>query len=493
MCLLSNMKKYITTPIYYVNGSPHIGHAYTSLACDIFTRFQKLADNDVFFLTGTDEHGQKIETSAKQLGIRANDFVDQNSLQFKNLNQVIDVVPSDFVRTTEWRHKKAATALWDILFKNEMIYLSNYSGWYSIRDEAFFDESEIKDGLAPTGAPVSYITEECYFFKLSKFTEKLLAFYKKNPNFITPKSRFNEILRFVEGGLNDLCISRTTFSWGIPIPNNEKHIMYVWLDALTNYLTGIGFPDNPDFELFQSAIHVMGKEILRFHAVYWPAFLMAANIPLPKKIIAHGWWTCEGEKMSKSLGNVVDPFELCSKYGADTLRYYLFKEVSFGSDGDFSYKSLQTRRNSELADTFGNLVQRVLSFVYKYEFEFEGDVNEEFMDIDKKPFEDFIDQFAFSKYLDLAFEYIRNANAFIDIQKPWSLRKTDTDKLLKVLTILVNFIKDISVILSPFLPNATNEIFKMLGLKNQTLKSLGQRIPLKRPEFEPKPLFVKID
>ncbi|MBL4839062.1 MAG: methionine--tRNA ligase, partial [Kordiimonadaceae bacterium] len=326
---------YVTTPIYYVNDVPHIGHAYTTLACDMLARFKRLDGFDVLFLTGTDEHGQKVEKSAEKAGVDPLAFCDKVSSRFQDLAAAMNFSNDQFIRTTEARHKVAVQQLWRELVKNGFIYEDNYAGWYSVRDEAFYGEDELKEGeggekLAPTGAPVEWVEEPSYFFKLSAFEEKLLALYENQPDFVMPKSRLNEVKSFVKGGLQDLSISRTTFNWGVPVPEAEGHIMYVWIDALANYLTATGYPDMDaeDYQKFWPAnVHIVGKDILRFHAVYWPAFLMAANMPLPNRVFAHGWWTNEGQKISKSLGNVIDPFELIESYGLDPVRFFLLREV----------------------------------------------------------------------------------------------------------------------------------------------------------------------
>ena len=337
---------YITTPIYYCNSSPHLGHAYTNIACDILARYHRLKNENVYFLTGTDEHGQKVEQAAKQKKISPKKLTDRLSESFKELAKFLNCTNNDFIRTTEQRHKTSVHNLWNILLKNDEIYLGKYKGWYSISDEAFFDEKELKkvnlEYFAPTGSKVEWIEEESYFFKLSNWKDKLLEFYSKNPGFVAPQTRFNEVISFVKGGLNDLSISRTTFKWGINVPNNNKHVIYVWLDALQNYLSALNFPnrDSNLYKNFWPGIHVVGKDILRFHSVYWPAFLMAANLPPPKRIYSHGWWTNEGNKISKSLGNTIDPFKIVNDFGLDEVRYFLFSQVPFGDDGDFSINAL---------------------------------------------------------------------------------------------------------------------------------------------------------
>ena len=368
---------YLTTPIYYVNDAPHIGHAYTTLACDVMARFLRLDKVNVKFLTGTDEHGQKVEKAAQAAGKAPQDFVNEVSKNFHKLAQAMNFTNDDFIRTTEPRHKDSIQALWRVLKEKDEIYLDSYAGWYSVRDETFYGEEELSNGpggakLTPTGAEVEWVEEPSYFFRLSKWRQPLLDFYEQNPNFVLPKTRMNEVKSFVKGeghgALRDLSVSRTSFKWGVAVPDDPDHVMYVWIDALANYLTAVGYPDtkSEEFKTFWPVnLHMVGKDILRFHAVYWPAFLMAAGIEPPKRVFAHGWWTNEGEKISKSLGNVIDPFELIEHYGLDPVRYFLLREVPFGKDGDFSRTALVARMNSELANDFGNLAQRVLSMIHK--------------------------------------------------------------------------------------------------------------------------------
>jgi methionyl-tRNA synthetase len=468
---------YITTPIYYVNDSPHIGHAYTSVACDVMARFMRLSGYNVHFLTGTDEHGQKVEKSAELKGIDPQIFTDEVSERFKNLTPLLNLSNDDFIRTTESRHKAGALALWNNLLKNGYIYTDKYSGWYAMRDEAFYAEKDLIDGKAPTGAPVEWIEEPSYFFALSKFQDRLLEFYEQNPNFIEPESRLNEVISFVKGGLHDLSISRSSFKWGIRIPSDPAHVMYVWLDALTNYISALGYPDenNELYKNFWPAdLHIVGKDILRFHAIYWPAFLMAADLPLPKKIVAHGWWTIEGEKMSKSLGNVISPKELVDEFGIDQTRYFLLREVPFGQDGNFSKISMQNRINSELANNIGNLAQRTLAFINKNA----GSCIPK-IDIDKLYQENLLSSLSikisayqehmkaqkFSLALDIAIDIANSANAFIDIEAPWSLRKTDINRMEEVLYILCETIRYIAIILIPFMPNAMDKLLSQLSVK----------------------------
>ncbi len=472
---------FITTPIYYVNDKPHIGHAYTSIACDVLARFKRLSGYNVKFLTGTDEHGQKVEKSANAAGVSPKNFVDGVSAHFRELTGTLQLSNDDFIRTTEPRHIKAAQALWQKMQANGHIYLSSYSGWYSVRDEAYYQESELVGGKAPTGADVEWVEEPSYFFDLSKWQDKLLAFYAENPEFIAPDSRRNEILRFVEGGLKDLSISRTTFSWGIPVPGDDKHVMYVWLDALTNYLSALGYPDldAADMKNFWPAdLHMVGKDIIRFHAVYWPAFLMAADLPLPKRIFAHGWWTIEGEKMSKSLGNAVAPQDLISEFGLDQTRWFLMREVPFGQDGNFSRERLITVVNSELANNIGNLVQRTLAMVAK---NCDGKVpqyrriseqaSDNLYDILKSysAYEDMIRDHMNKQQINFVLERIvelsSQANAYIDIEAPWALKKVGkTDEMNTVLYVLAEAIRRIAILLLPIVPDAAHKILDLLAV-----------------------------
>ena len=361
---------YLTTPIYYVNGAPHIGHAYTSVAADVMARWKRLDGYEVFFLTGTDEHGQKVEQAAQAAGVDPQSYTDGISADFRDMTRAMGVSNDDWIRTTEARHKACCTEMWRRMTAAGDIYLGHYEGWYAVRDEAFYDENEITtqpDGtrVAPSGAPVSWVREPSYFFRLAAWQDRLLKLYDSHPDFIAPTSSRNEVLSFVRGGLNDLSISRTTFSWGIPVPDAPDHVMYVWMDALINYLTGCGFPDTtaPRWHYWPADVHFVGKEITRFHAVYWPAFLMSAGLPLPKRVTANGWWVVEGEKMSKSLGNVIDPRDLVRTYGLDQVRYYLLREKPFGGDGSITAKGIVSRINVELANDLGNLAQRSLSLV----------------------------------------------------------------------------------------------------------------------------------
>jgi len=472
---------YITTPIYYVNDKPHIGHAYTTVACDTLARFMRLDGYDVRFLTGTDEHGQKVEKTAQTAGMAPQAFTDKVSQNFRDLAARMKFTNDDFIRTTEPRHTAATQALWKRLEERGHIYLGGYQGWYSVRDEAFFTETELTKGpngekLAPTGAPVEWVEEPSYFFRLSAWQEPLLKFYEENPGFIMPAARRNEVLSFVKGGLQDLSISRTSFSWGIPVPGNPDHIMYVWLDALTNYITALGFPDTeaPLYKTFWPAdLHMVGKDILRFHAVYWPAFLMAADLAPPKRVFAHGWWTNEGQKISKSVGNVIDPYELIDTFGLDQTRYFLLREVPFGSDGDFSRRAMIQRKNSELANDYGNLCQRVLSMIAK---NCGGKVPEpEDITADDNALLDrsayllddvraVLREQAFHDALERIWTVIRAANAYIDHQAPWALRKTDPMRMATVLYVLAETIRRIAILTQPFMPDASAAILDQVAV-----------------------------
>ncbi len=493
---------YVTTPIYYVNDKPHIGHAYTTLACDVLARFKRLDGFKVRFLTGTDEHGQKVEKSAQTAGVDPQTFTDRVSQNFRDLAKAMKFTNDDFIRTTEDRHKAAAQDIWKRLEERGQIYLGGYEGWYSVRDEAFFTETELTKGpngekLAPTGAPVEWVEEPSYFFRLSDWQEPLLKFYEEHPDFILPNSRRNEVLSFVKGGLQDLSISRTSFKWGVPVPGDDKHIMYVWLDALTNYMSALGYPDQ-DSDLYKefwpASLHMVGKDILRFHAIFWPAFLMAADLPLPKRVFAHGWWTNEGQKISKSLGNVIDPYTLIEEFGLDQTRFFMLREVPFGSDGDFSRRAMIQRKNSELANDYGNLCQRVLSMIAK---NCEKSVPQPgaFTDEDKVLLQlatdalgkvrHCMDTQAFNDAIEHIWVVIRAANAYVDHQAPWALRKTDTARMGTVLYVLAETIRRVALLTQPFMPDASAAILDQLSIPEdartyatfETMLAAGTELP----------------
>jgi methionyl-tRNA synthetase len=472
---------YITTPIYYVNSAPHIGSAYTTIACDVMARFKRLDGFDVMFLTGTDEHGQKIAESAAAAGLEPLAFTDKVSQAFRDLAQALHITNDDFIRTTEPRHIKASQALWAKLVENGDIYLGKYAGWYAVRDEAYYAESELTDGpngtkIAPSGAPCTWVEEPSYFFRLSAWGDKLLAFYDAHPDFILPLNRRNEVVSFVKSGLRDLSISRTAISWGIPVPDAPEHVMYVWIDALTNYITALGYPqtDSAVYQKFWPAdVHMVGKDILRFHAVYWPAFLMAAGLEPPKRIFAHGWWTNEGEKISKSLGNVIDPYDLIKTYGLDAMRFFLLREAPFGSDCDFSHKAMIHRINGNLANDLGNLAQRSLSMIAKNAG---GAVPQPgaFDDADRALLDKAygllarvrleMDQQAFHKALDLIWDVIGDANRYVDAQAPWALRKTDPARMNTVLYVLAETVRCVALLATPFMPDAMAKMLDQLAV-----------------------------
>ncbi|MDR3520109.1 MAG: methionine--tRNA ligase [Acidocella sp.] len=473
---------YITTPIYYVNGAPHLGHAYTSTAADVLARFKRLDGYDVFFLTGTDEHGQKVESAARAAGVDPQTFTDNVAADFADMAKRMNISNDDFIRTTEARHKRSCQAIWQKLVEAGAIYLGAYEGWYAVRDEAFYDADETivkPDGsrvAIASGAAVEWVVEPSYFFKLSAFQDRLLAHYEAHPDFIAPTAKRNEILSFVKGGLNDLSVSRTSFSWGIPVPGDAAHVMYVWLDALVNYITACGYPD-VNAERFQkywpANVHLVGKEIIRFHAVYWPAFLMAAGLPLPKKVFSHGWWTVEGEKMSKSLGNFIDVRPLVDEFGLDAVRFFLLREVPFGGDGDFSRKSLIMRLNVELANDLGNLAQRTLSFIAKNAGSVvppRGALHEAdhallaMADVLPDKLRDALDRLAFHEALEDVWKLVRAANAYIDHQAPWALKKTDTTRMNTVLRVLLEAIRTVGILLQAFMPDSMAVLLDQLGV-----------------------------
>jgi len=501
---------FITTPIYYVNDKPHIGHAYTTIACDIISRFKKLNGENVFFLTGTDEHGQKVEKAAIKSSTSTQDFVDKMSLNFEKLIPFLGCQINDFIRTTEKRHIKATQYLWNQLKDNNQIYLSNYEGWYSVRDEAFYTESELtKNGdqlIATSGASVEWVKEESYFFKLSHWQDKLINFYEKNPEAILPKSRYNEVLSFIKGGLKDLSISRTTFNWGVPVPNNHKHVMYVWIDALCNYITALGYPnfEKKKYKDFWPGTHIVGKDILRFHAVYWPAFLMAADLPPPKRIFAHGWWTNEGEKISKSIGNVINPYEIIKQYGLDQIRYFLFREVPFGNDGDFSKDSIAQRVNADLSNNYGNLIQRVATFIVKNcnsKVIKHSKINEEdeklinFFELKFKEYKNKMQAFQIDRALKSIFELLSETNSYVDKQAPWSLKNTDFERMNNVLFLICNIIIKCSIMLNPIIPESTNKALKIFNIDPLTINftNFSNMINNDIIITNPKPIFPRIN
>ena len=477
---------YITTPIYYPSAKPHMGHAYSSIIADFFARFKKIDGFNVYFLTGTDEHGLKIQRAAEKAGIEPLKFCDKISKTFKELSKTLNLTNTDFIRTTESRHFKSVQHLWNELEKNDDIYLSKYSGWYSVSDEAFYNEDEIEeiDGkkLALTSkSPVEWVDEESYFFRLSKWEKPLLEYYEKNPDFIAPETRKNEVISFVKNGLKDLSISRKSFSWGIPVPNNEEHVIYVWLDALTNYISALDYPDTKS-KLFKNywpaSVHLIGKDILRFHAIYWPAFLLAAKIPLPKRIYGHGWILSGEEKMSKSKGNILDPLEIIKQYGLDPLRYYLIKEVSFGNDGNISQDKLEDCINSDLANNFGNLCQRVTAFAIK---NCDGKIpnNIEFKSEDLKILDKFklnlnlirekINNQDINYYINFIVNTLFETNKYFNDQEPWK-KKDDKTRLNTIVYTTLEIVRKISYMLYPIIPESSLNALKIFGIKEKQIE-----------------------
>ncbi len=479
---------YITTAIDYVNGAPHIGHAYEKILADVMARFKRLDGHDVMFLTGTDEHGQKVAKTAEANGKKPKEFCDEISQKFIAMGPQLNLSYDQFIRTTEERHYEASQAIWNAIKENnpDDIYLDKYEGWYSVRDEGYFTEDELTEGedsdgntikLAPSGAPVEWVEEESYFFRLSAYGDKLLELYKNHPEFISPDSRRNEVVSFVKSGLQDISISRTNFDWGVPVPGDDKHVMYVWLDALTNYITGVGYPDtqHADYQKYWPAdFHVVGKDIIRFHCVYWPAFLMAANLQLPKKIFAHGFINVNGQKMSKSVGNVIAPQDLIDTYGLDATRYLLMREVSHGQDGNFSHDYAVQRINSDLANGLGNLVQRTLSMIYKNcdgKIPTMGELTNEDQNLLAHAHTKLIpalridaDDMKFNRGLETIWKLVIEANGYVDAQAPWGLKKTDPERMETVLYILAEIIRVLGIAVQFVVPTSANKILDQLKI-----------------------------
>ncbi|WP_404339229.1 methionine--tRNA ligase [Sphingomonas sp. MMS12-HWE2-04] len=488
---------YITTAIHYPNGRPHIGHAYEMIAADAIARFRRQQGRDVFFQTGTDEHGLKMVKTARDRGVEVRALAEEMSGYFHEMADVLDISYDRFIRTSEPAHYAASQAIWQAMADAGDLYLDRYEGWYSVRDEAFYEEKELTDGeggkLSPQGTPVEWTAEETWFFRLSKYQQPLLDFYAANPDFIRPESRRNEILRFVEGGLADLSVSRTSFDWGVPVPGSPGHVMYVWVDALTNYITGAGYPEDPErfAKYWPADVHLIGKDIVRFHAVYWPAFLMSAKIALPKQVFGHGFLLNRGEKMSKSVGNVVDPMALASLYGVDALRYFLLRDVSFGNDGTFSDEAIVTRANADLSNSFGNLAQRTLAFIAKNcEGKVEAGRGEEadavlLAEVDTacagfvRAFEDL----ALSQAVELWMTGVFACNQYIDAQAPWALRKTNPERMHAVLATLLRAIRRLAVTIQPVVPGSAAKLLEQLG-------------PEGDPDFRiaaPTPIFPRLE
>lgn len=482
---------YITTAISYPNGAPHIGHAYEVLATDTIARFKRLDGYNVYFLTGTDEHGQKMFQAARNEGMTARELADRNAAAFIEMTKILNCSNDDFIRTSEARHHKSSQEIWKRMADNGDIYKDSYSGWYSVRDEAYYQESETElrpDGVryGPQGSPVEWVEEESYFFRLSNYADKLLALYEANPEFIAPPERRNEVMSFVKGGLKDLSISRTTFDWGVPVPGDDKHVMYVWVDALTNYITGVGFPDetDPKWKFWPADLHVIGKDIVRFHAVYWPAFLMSAGIELPKKVFGHGFLFNKGEKMSKSVGNVVDPFAMAKEYGVDAMRYYFLREVSFGQDGSYSHESIVNRINADLANDLGNLAQRSLSMVAKHcdaQVPTPGALSAEDNEIlnaaDAMLVEAraTMDRQALHLTLSAIWQVVADANRYFASQEPWALRKTDPDRMATVLFVTAEIVRQVAILAQPVMPESCGKLLDLLAVPDdqRSFSNLG--------------------
>ena len=503
---------YVTTPIYYVNDVPHIGHAYTTVACDMLARYKRAQGYEVSFLTGTDEHGQKVEKAAQSKGETPLELADRVVKRYQALWEKLNISHTDFIRTSQERHKKGVCNLFEQLLETGDIYLGEYEDWYCTPCETFWTETQLLDGCCPDcGRPTDKLKEESYFFRMSKYQGQLLKHIEEDPEFIQPRTRRNEILNFVREGLRDLSISRTSFSWGIPVPGNERHVIYVWFDALSNYITALGYPDDLEGrwkDFWPADVHIIGKDILRFHTVYWPTILMAAGIPLPKKVFAHGWWTVEGQKMSKSLQNVVEPNMLIDKYGVDAIRYFLLREVPFGLDGDFSHAALIHRINSDLANDLGNLVSRSTAMLNKY---FGGTLPEPSdQRAEDEPYiaafantvknvDGFMQDLAFNKALQSIWELISRGNKYIDDMAPWALAKDESQhqRLGTIMYNLLDSLRLVALLIAPVMPETSDKILGILGCgTEQRTLSGNDRWGLLKPGTEiakAKPLFPRIE
>ncbi|MCZ7936374.1 methionine--tRNA ligase [Agrobacterium salinitolerans] len=503
---------YITTAISYPNGKPHIGHAYELIATDAMARFQRLDGMDVFFLTGTDEHGQKMQQTARAEGISPEKLAQRNSDQFRAMGKMLNASNDDFIRTTEERHHETSRNIWNLMAGSGDIYKDSYAGWYSVRDEAYYaeDETEVRaDGVryGPQGTPVEWVEEESYFFKLSEYQDKLLKLYEENPDFIGPAERRNEIISFVKSGLKDLSISRTTFDWGIKVPNDPKHVMYVWVDALTNYITATGYIEDkngPRAKYWPADVHIIGKDIIRFHAVYWPAFLMSAKLPLPKRVYAHGFLLNKGEKMSKSLGNVVDPANLVNHFGLDQVRYFFLREVSFGQDGSYSEEGIATRINADLANGIGNLASRSLSMIVK---NCDGQIPTpgEFTEEDKAMLgsadglleicREEMGKQLIHRALAAIIAVVSETDRYFASQEPWALKKTDPERMGTVLYVTAEVVRQIGILLQPFMPESCEKLLDLVAAPadKRDFAALGEagRLVPGTPLEAPKPVFPR--
>ena len=503
---------YITTAIAYPNGKPHIGHAYELIATDALARFQRLDGRDVFFLTGTDEHGQKMQQTARAEGMEPQQLANRNSDEFQAMGKLLNASNDDFIRTTQPRHHETSQNIWNLMADAGDIYKDSYAGWYSVRDEAYYQENETElraDGVryGPQGTPVEWVEEASYFFKLSEYQDRLLKLYEENPDFIGPAERRNEVISFVKSGLKDLSISRTTFDWGIKVPNDPSHVMYVWVDALTNYITATGYIEdrnNPRAKYWPADLHIIGKDIIRFHAVYWPAFLMSAKLPLPKRVYAHGFLLNKGEKMSKSLGNVVDPVNLVNHFGLDQVRYFFLREVSFGQDGSYSEEAIGTRINSDLANGIGNLASRSLSMIVK---NCDGQIPEcgPLTDEDKALLAQ-ADALLASTREDMGKQLIHRALAsiiavvsetdrYFASQEPWALKKTDPTRMATVLYVTADVVRQIGILLQPFMPESSGKLLDLIAIPadKRDFAALGEagRLVAGTPLEAPKPVFPR--
>ena len=496
---------YITTAISYPNGAPHIGHAYEALATDAMARFKRLDGYDVLFVTGTDEHGQKIQQTAQKQDRTAAEFVDEMAPKFEAMVKALNCSNDDFIRTSEPRHYEAVQTIWKKMQAAGDIYLDKYAGWYSIRDEAFYGEDELEDRdggkfAIKTGTPVEWVEEESYFFKLSAYQDKLLQLYDEHPEYIGPSERRNEVVSFVKGGLKDLSVSRTTFDWGIPVPGAPGHIMYVWVDALTNYMTATGYlNDDPALAKYWPAdVHIIGKDIVRFHAVYWPAFLMSAGLPLPKRVFGHGFLFNRGEKMSKSVGNVVDPQSMIDQYGVDQVRYFFMREVPFGQDGNYSHEAIVNRVNADLANDLGNLAQRSLSMIAKNcegKMPSPGELTTEDKEI-LAAADALLPQCrehhevqALHKSLDAIWKVVADANRYFAVQEPWALKKTDPDRMATVLYVTAEVIRQVAILAQPYMPASAAKLLDLLVVHDdaRSFAHLGDTARLPSGTDLPKP------
>ena len=503
---------FISTAISYPNGAPHIGHAYEMMATDSMARFKRLDGHPVFFVTGTDEHGQKMQQTAEKFGMTAAQLADQNAPVFERMAKALNLSNDDFIRTTQPRHYEASKAIWKAMEANGDIYLDSYAGWYSVRDEAYYAEGETEvreDGVryGPQGSPVEWTEEESYFFRLSAYQDKLLALYESHPDFMGPSERRNEVISFVKSGLRDLSISRTTFDWGIPVPGNDKHVMYVWVDALTNYITALGYP-NVDTEKFKTfwgnATHIIGKDIIRFHAVYWPAFLMSAGVDVPGRVFAHGFLFNRGEKMSKSVGNVIDPFGLIEEYGLDQTRFFFLREVPFGQDGNYSHEAIVNRTNADLANDLGNLASRSLSMIAKNcdnalpapgAFSPEDKAMLDQADAMLEKCREFMDKQLIHKALEVIWDVVGEANRYFASQEPWALRKTDPARMNTVLYVTAEIIRQVGILAQAYIPDSAEKLLDLFALPSdkRDFTSLGPvgRLAAGTPIDKPSPVFPR--